>query len=461
MSARLAIVAAIALAAPLAHAAGHADSQGSAELIAGDDCKKAPKPNSKYRRYCRPALFHPTTALAEFRLRAEREKSTRAIPKDRAEELSARIAKLEAASTAAPPEPVLEPPVTAALYVQAPGVLANDVPAYDVLITDDCPDGKSPIVVVDPSNAAKPLAKIEGKQFKLVIETARLSAVHSVHLSVVSCQAFGLTRAQAEEKQQVHEVEIPVSGFFVNTRLNVWARQDVAEEFGQEFSGTFIVADAVVENTRDRPILVYGSSLTARVRFLMALPDVRTKFGDWPIQHPDTLWKVSYGGERPLADALDFMDTYRPLSFSDILAIFSYKREADPRQRTISALKSLGTLLTAGSVFGVGQDYLQGVTFFTGAFVPELEKQLMWDMLLHVKNLEQRSFKEVEEIPARGQLRKVVFFPRRPIEGIVPFAPMYIAEIGPDELKLSGVVLEQTNPLQGAGTKDPKSTAPQ
>jgi hypothetical protein len=458
-----ALLMALALAVSMAHAADESAGGARSELMIGDDCKKPPKFAKKYRQYCRPPLFHPTTALAEYRLRQAAADASRTLADDRVKALSDRIATLEATlKPPALPERIEEPPPLV-LHVQAPALLTGDVPEYDVLITDDCPDGKVPIVIVDPSIAAKPVARIEGKQFKVVLVTKPLTSAQRVRLSVMSCQAFGSIRTQAEQKQLVFDEDIPFLKSIpitIITRLNVWARADVAEEFGDEFSRTFIVADAVVQNTQNGPILVYGASLTASVRFLMARPDVEAKFGAWAIRNPTSFWTVSYGGERALAEALDFTDIYRPLSFSDVLAIFSYKREADPRQRSISALKSLGTLLTAGSVFGVTTDYLQGVTFFTGAFVPEIEKQLLWDVLLHVKNLEQRSFKEVEEIPAGGQLRKVVFFPRRPIEGIVPFGPLYIAEILGDELKLSGVLMKETEPLQGVADPNQPSNAP-
>jgi len=137
------------------------------------------------------------------------------------------------------------------------------------------------------------------------------------------------------------------------------------------------------------------------------------------------------------------------MSFADILAIFTYKREANPKQRGIEVMKSVGKLAAGAAVFISGIDYSRGVNLFAAVLTPELEKQLLWDVLLHVKNLESRTLHEIEEVTARGQLHKVVFFPRRAIYNITPAFPVYISEIRPDEATLSIVYIEK---LPGAGT---------
>ncbi|MFO1458213.1 MAG: hypothetical protein U1G08_02320 [Verrucomicrobiota bacterium] len=63
----------------------------------------------------------------------------------------------------------------------------------------------------------------------------------------------------------------------------------------------------------------------------------------------------------------------------------------------------------------------------TGIIIPELQKNLLWDILLHAKNLEARSLKEIEEIPAAGSIHRVVFFPKRGIPGVIDNKLVYIS----------------------------------
>jgi hypothetical protein len=103
----------------------------------------------------------------------------------------------------------------------------------------------------------------------------------------------------------------------------------------------------------------------------------------------------------------------------------------------------VGEVAAGAAVFISGVDYSKGVALFTGVLIPELEKQLLWDVLLHLKNLEQRSLKEVEEIAERGQVRRVVFFPRRALPNFLPPFPMYVAEIRPDDVPVKAVLIEK------------------
>jgi hypothetical protein len=52
-------------------------------------------------------------------------------------------------------------------------------------------------------------------------------------------------------------------------------------------------------------------------------------------------------------------------------------------------------------------------------------------VLLHSKNLESRSLKEVEEIAGNASIHKVVFFPKRGVPGILDGCPVYISSFKP------------------------------
>lgn len=75
-------------------------------------------------------------------------------------------------------------------------------------------------------------------------------------------------------------------------------------------------------------------------------------------------------------------------------------------------------------------------------------------MLKTSSALEARSLKEVEEIPARGELRRVVFFPRRALTNFLPAFPMYIAEITLDDVPVKAVLVEKRATIT-SGTAPP------
>lgn len=306
---------------------------------------------------------------------------------------------------------------------------------YDIRVMDKCSGGALPqITSYPPQLLAGPLTadSVPGWYATSINPANHPEFVGDLRLVVRGC-AGG---------KEIRDVRIPIAYDRLMTTFNLWARDDVAEEFGEEFARTFIVADVVFENPNALPILVYGSSLRARVRFLASQADVEKAFGPEVLKHPSRLDGVYWGGQSA-SDALDFQEAFRPLAYSDVLAIFTNRKESDPRQRTVSVMRSLGEVAAGAAVFVTSADYAKAVSLFTGIVVPELEKQLLWDVILHLKNIEQRSLKEVEEVPGRGQLRRAIFFPQRAILAMVPPFPMYVAEIRPDEVPVTAVLIDK------------------
>lgn len=319
--------------------------------------------------------------------------------------------------------------------IHPPAILAGlESTDHEIRVMDKCVNKEPQITAYPPTALTGPFKadKVPDWYGTSISLAKQAGFIGDVELVIRTCGDDGAQR----------RIRIPVGYKQLSTTFNVWANDDVAEEFGHEFARTFLVADVVFENPNSRPILVYGSSLRARVRFLAAEQDIRTTFGAAAIEHPSRLDTV-YWGDRPASEALDFKDYYRPLAYSDVLAIFTNRQESDPRQRTLSALESLGEVAAAAAVFVTAVDYAKGVSLFTGVVLPELEKQLLWDVILHLKNIEQRSLKEVEEIPEHGQLRRAVFFPKRALLAIVPPFPMYVAEIRPDEAPVTAVLIDK------------------
>jgi hypothetical protein len=383
----------------------------------------------QYKPYQRPELFFPTTAILKQHLDAQ------TTP-----EKSKEKKKLT------PPAAEVEP-----LELILPRDLkTDDKTIQEIRVSDECPSGQLPVLQADPAAvivtkfAAEPNST---RWFKATFDVSKAPGyVGPVEFTIISCAAANLSAREATDKGLLRTARVGVGYKRVYTNFNVWAMDDVRNEFGAQFSDTFIVADVVFQNPNDEPILVYGSSLFANVRFLASVQDVRKTLGENAISNPSSLINYEWGGV-PLPDALDFVATYRPMAYSDILAIFSYQQESDPRQRAISTLKSIGEVASASAVFLTGSDYGSGVALFTGVLIPELEKQLLWDVLKHLKNLESRSLKEVEEVAGQGELRRVVFFPRRAIPHFLPPFPMYIAEITLDDLPVKTVLLNKKSTI--------------
>jgi len=387
-----------------------------------------------YQRYERPELFHPTTAILKQQL-ARASKSGANRQRTVEPPLAGGAMREQSLGEVETPE----------LFI-ADELKTDDRQVHEIRISDDCVPPQLPIIQAEPAAMIVTPVTAEAHKprwFKAAFDASKVPGfIGDLDITVIGCAASNLSATHARAAGLLKTAKVRIGYKRLETKYNIWTDGDVENEFGAEFARTFIVADAVFENPNDKPILLYGSSLSAQVRFLASVEDVRKVLGQPVIDNPELL-NTHLWHDRPASEALDFIEYYRPLAYSDILAIFSYQQESDPRQRTISTLKSFGEIAAGAAVFVSGVDYGTGVALFTGVLIPELEKQLLWDVLKHLKNLESRSLKEVEEIAERGELRRVVFFPRRAIPNFVPPFPMYIAEISLENVPVKAVLLEK------------------
>ena len=97
---------------------------------------------------------------------------------------------------------------------------------------------------------------------------------------------------------------------------------------------------------------------------------------------------------------------------------------SDPKQQTIDYMKSAGEIAAGATVFVGGATYSKAVAFVTGIVTTEVEKRLLWDILLHAKNLEARSLKDLEEVAPISAIHRLVFFPKRGLPGMVDGFPV-------------------------------------
>ncbi|MDB6028255.1 MAG: hypothetical protein JWM68_4478, partial [Verrucomicrobiales bacterium] len=167
---------------------------------------------------------------------------------------------------------------------------------------------------------------------------------------------------------------------------------------------------------------------------------------------PATAFDFTEGGTTNGLYRLDkqyLISRRRPATFSDILAIFEHQRKSAPKQQFIDDLKSAGEIATGAGIFVTGPSYHKVVNFVTGIVTTELEKRLLWEVILNAKNIESRSFKEIEEVPARSSIHRVVFFPKRPIYGIVANYPVYISSFSSQQaVAVRGSLIEKTDAVE-------------
>jgi hypothetical protein len=318
---------------------------------------------------------------------------------------------------------------------------------YAIQIYDKCDGPSGPVVTSSvPSTLQPGVPPREGNYWNYSIVVPPDPKVQEIEITTRSCNAAMLAPNEAERNGLVKRVQYQVAEKQfkkVTSKLVVWSKQDTAQEFGATFAESFYAADAVFINENDLPLLVYGSSLTASIRFSPSTEDVKKHYSEKVLANPDLLFTTYDDKGNPIADRLNWKESWRPMSFSDILAIFSYQQEGDPRKRFIEWLKAAGVVATGAAVFATGPDYAKAVALFTGVVNPVLEKQLLWDVTLHLQNLQNRALKEIEEVAPNGQLRKVVFFPRREIYGILPEMPVYISEIKDTPAEISVTLIKK------------------
>ena len=364
---------------------------------------------------------------------------------------------------------IIERSFVGGVYIEGPSesMIAEESKKYEFRIYDkSSKPGEQPAVIIYPSISVALIDTPVPNIFSLAIKGTDLEGLDSIEiviigkaaesLSIVDAMKQGLYSRRIFRIEQPTDLEEPTDRpkkagtDTLKTFLNIWSKEDTEKEFGRTFSEWFIACDVNFENREADPLLIYGSSLSAKVRYLAAKEDVKIHFGENVLRYPDILYSLQDNFGKPV-DYLDFQEKRRPMSFSDIMAIFEYQQKGSPNQRAIDSIKSVGQLATATAIFVSGADYVKGVAVFAGVFTPELEKHLLWDISLHLKNLQSRSLKEIEEVPPYGQLHRVVFFPRGPIYNLIPQMPVYIAAIRPDDGTVTATKISKVGSVEGSG----------
>ena len=317
-------------------------------------------------------------------------------------------------------------------------------PEINLLLTNSGSTPLSPQIVLIPQLSAGPvvaasLANTTPQQHKFALAASDVASIKKANGLTIRVSYPDPVTGASKVIDSVVKIKEPSRP---QVQLNILPAGAVEKEFGRNFAEMFYACDLVVVNEdTSRGLLVYGSSLVQEVRYSLTKDDVEKELGSLSAADLAAGNAYSY---------TTFSERRRPMAFSDILAIFNYDRQATWRQQGINWMKSAGTLATAMEVVLTGSGYAQGVSLFTGVLTPELEKRLLWDVLLHIDNLQTRSLKEVEEVPPAGQLHRVVFFPKFALRGIMPGVDVFIAEIKENSAELTVAKIEKVAVVQTA-----------
>ena len=279
-----------------------------------------------------------------------------------------------------------------------------------------------PLHIAGPTNARDPNTVLDAD----TVKNARLNGFALVDTNMVATNASESVVANTNKDTQV------------SAYLQIMADADARQEFGETFSRCFFVGEVVVENKNtNNAFLAYSSTMQVNINYLLSQ-------SDW-----EKLKKV---GQSPGA----LPGVRRPSTYSDILAVFEYQRQSNWKQQVYNYLLSAGEIATGAGTFVNTLAYHKAVSFATGIILPEVQKRLLWDILLHAKNLEARSFKEIEEVPACGAIHRIVFFPKNGIPGIVGGKLVYINSFKQREITyVAGSLITKNQTTATATVKSP------
>lgn len=249
-----------------------------------------------------------------------------------------------------------------------------------------------------------------------------------------------------------------VKGFSpLEVRLDVIDEQTAKDLFGKMTASEFYVAkvrlfnrvkDDVAKNTYFRnSILVYSESLEVKVAVQVkcgkdavkkdkSVKNNKSGCGgndgkDWmdlteneaKITFPFLFPDEKYEKERcETRSQTDFIIPYRPLTFEMVTNTQDSRADRSMRSKVMSGLNgfsSLSSFVTTLAVPAGGTQLPAALDQFKN-LLPSLEKLLPSTREIHRQNVIQFTMHALEEIPFGSDITKIIFFPKKPLRGIIP-----------------------------------------
>lgn len=208
---------------------------------------------------------------------------------------------------------------------------------------------------------------------------------------------------------------LPNTATSVQAAFQIESDEDVAEQFGKTFSSCFYAARINFYNSSTNlTFIADAASLRVMASFYLSEhdwknnPDMRTnvirRYGDEFIRMPR-----------------------KPLLYTEIAAIFTYRQKSDPMQIASDILDASGVVASGATIFIGGALYPKAVTFAVGIVKPAIEQLILRDVVQHQANFAAQALKDLVKVSPNDTMSGIVFFPKRPLPGYVDGHFVYLS----------------------------------
>ncbi|MEK6320414.1 MAG: hypothetical protein AABN33_01895 [Acidobacteriota bacterium] len=140
--------------------------------------------------------------------------------------------------------------------------------------------------------------------------------------------------------------------------------------------------------------------------------------------------------------------TYRPLTFEMMVNTVDRRDDRSFRSRVFKGLSAFGTafsFVTAVAQPGANSDLPIGLEKYSNLFIPGLEK--LWPSLKepHRQNIVSQTMKPFEEVPFGSDISRVLFFPKKPIRGMLRGHLVRVSQICPYAFKVEVAIVDRNS----------------
>lgn len=250
--------------------------------------------------------------------------------------------------------------------------------------------------------------------------------------------------------------EITIQTFIVTDFKPLQVRFDMVDQqtgrdlFGKKATDDFHIAKIRLFNKlRDssnigNSILVYGESLEVNIAL-----EIKRENGKWETLKSGE-YKDYFGNTnedppdnsdpnvpKPFFPCTrthqpDFIARYRPLTFEMVANTHDRRDDRSTRSRILLGMNSASSLvsfITAIAVPGPGSDLPLGLDKFRNLLIPSFERLYPNMRELQRQNILSMAMRQLEEVPFGSDITRIVFFPKKPIKGVVPGILIRIAGV--------------------------------
>ncbi len=137
---------------------------------------------------------------------------------------------------------------------------------------------------------------------------------------------------------------------------------------------------------------------------------------------------------------------FRPYAFLVIASTHDRRSERSKRERILTganALSGLASFATAFASSGNNSGVIFGLDKYSNLLVPAFEKLFPSRREVERKNILDMTLQPVEEVPFGKEVSKIVFIPRKVIEGILPGYDVRISSVSVSKIKAEASIVNK------------------